>query len=216
MRGAWFSSETVVVRSSAVGYTSRCQATHLHNAQHHSLTRTLLRPFTTTCTPLAELVLPHGYPLQVHIVTTEDGFLLTLLRIPHGLATMSDATGTNLFKQTTDPITRSSTQPHDRTHAAHTAADSNTGHAAGRGSTHGGGGKRTSPGDGLALRRPVVFLQHGLLDSAAGYLVNGPGKSLGFILADLGERGRAAQGACGAGPDGGRSEGWREDDPESC
>eukprot|EP00929_Paragymnodinium_shiwhaense_P033285 TRINITY_DN18303_c0_g1_i1.p1 TRINITY_DN18303_c0_g1~~TRINITY_DN18303_c0_g1_i1.p1 ORF type:complete len:419 (-),score=82.80 TRINITY_DN18303_c0_g1_i1:272-1387(-) len=32
----------------------------------------------------------------------------------------------------------------------------------------------------------VVFLQHALLDSSFAYILNGPGKSLGFILADKG------------------------------
>ncbi|KAG2445724.1 hypothetical protein HXX76_000330 [Chlamydomonas incerta] len=41
-------------------------------------------------------------------------------------------------------------------------------------------------GAGAGNPRPVVLLQHGLLDSAAGYLVNGPGRSLAFILADEG------------------------------
>lgn len=35
---------------------------------------------------------------------------------------------------------------------------------------------------------PVVYLQHALLDSSAGWLIMGPGKSLGFILADAGQR----------------------------
>lgn len=34
--------------------------------------------------PLAELVLPKGYPLENHTVQTSDGYILTLYRIPHG------------------------------------------------------------------------------------------------------------------------------------
>lgn len=87
---------------------------------------------------------PFGYPLQVHTVQTEDGFLLTLLRMPNGKAAAW-------------------TGPAQQPAAA----------------TDGGA---DSP-------RPVVLLQHGLLDSAAGYLVNGPERSLAFILADEGGAG---------------------------
>ena len=34
--------------------------------------------------------------------------------------------------------------------------------------------------------KPVVLLQHGLIDSAATWVLNGPTQSLGFVLADLG------------------------------
>lgn len=34
--------------------------------------------------------------------------------------------------------------------------------------------------------RPVVLLQHGLLDSSASWVINGPKESLGFLLADRG------------------------------
>ncbi|PNW75052.1 hypothetical protein CHLRE_12g498750v5 [Chlamydomonas reinhardtii] len=90
---------------------------------------------------IRQLVAPFGYPLQVHTVQTEDGFLLTLLRMPNGKAAAW-------------------TGPAQQPAAA----------------TDGGA---DSP-------RPVVLLQHGLLDSAAGYLVNGPERSLAFILADEG------------------------------
>lgn len=37
-----------------------------------------------------------------------------------------------------------------------------------------------------ASERPAVLLWHGVLDSSATWVINGPGKSLGFILADAG------------------------------
>lgn len=71
-----------------------------------------------------EIIKYYGYPSETHHVKTEDGYILTLHRIPHGL-----------FK-------------------------SSNGQA--------------------------VFLQHGILDSSATYLMNPPHQSLGFILADAG------------------------------
>ena len=35
-------------------------------------------------------------------------------------------------------------------------------------------------------KKPAVYLQHGLLDSSATWVVNSPEQSLGFILADQG------------------------------
>ena len=32
----------------------------------------------------------------------------------------------------------------------------------------------------------MVFMMHALLDSSAAYVINGPGKSLGFIATDAG------------------------------
>ncbi|GIL46967.1 hypothetical protein Vafri_3829 [Volvox africanus] len=100
---------------------------------------TIPRLETDPLTKLAELVVPYGYPLDVHNVETEDGFILTLLRIPHGRADVEAASSAKLRRSV-----------------------------------------------GTAASRPVIFLQHGLLDSAAGFLVNGPGRSLAFLLADAG------------------------------
>ena len=84
---------------------------------------------------LGDLVLPYGYPLEAHQLQTEDGYILSLFRIP------------------------------------------------------------ASP------QRQPVLLQHGLLDSCAGFLLNGPQQSLAFILADAGRRGLCTQ------PFGGRAGG---------
>lgn len=43
-----------------------------------------------------------------------------------------------------------------------------------------------SPQSPPAFRKPVVFLQHGLLCSSADWVVTGPGQSLAYILADAG------------------------------
>jgi len=69
----------------------------------------------------------HGYVCEIHEVTTSDGYILTLHRIPHG--------------------------------------------------------KNKTNNSGELL---PVFLQHGLIDSSATWLMNSPQESLAFILADNG------------------------------
>jgi hypothetical protein len=73
-----------------------------------------------------EIIVRHGYPAETHTVQTEDGYLLSLHRIPCG---------------------------------------------------------RAGCGDGV---RQPVFLQHGILASSADWILSGPEKGIGFILADLG------------------------------
>lgn len=87
---------------------------------------------------MVEIVTSKGYPIEEHFVTTPDGYILGVFRIPAG---------------------RGSTP----------VAESNT----------------TSLRMG-ATGKPVVVLQHGLLDSSYTWVNNFPGQSLGFILADAG------------------------------
>ncbi|KAI5703784.1 hypothetical protein M8J75_016203 [Diaphorina citri] len=73
-----------------------------------------------------DLVRKEGYPVEAHNVTTEDGYILTLHRIP----------GT--------------------------------------------------PSNPLPYGKPVVMVQHGILCSSTDWVIAGPNKSLGYILADQG------------------------------
>ncbi|XP_066998920.2 lipase 3 [Anabrus simplex] len=81
-------------------------------------------PDTDLTTP--ELIAKYGYPVESHTVQTEDGYILTLHRIPYGKKSSS----------------------------------------------------RTN--------RPPVLVQHGLLSSSVDWIVMGPEKGLGYILADAG------------------------------
>jgi lysosomal acid lipase/cholesteryl ester hydrolase len=73
-----------------------------------------------------QLIRKYGYPSEAHTVITNDGYLLTMHRIPHGRKLPYNST------------------------------------------------------------RIPVFLQHGLLASSDSWVINGPGKSLPYILADIG------------------------------
>ena len=77
--------------------------------------------------PVPDLIRYWGYPEESHQVQTEDGYLLTVHRIPHGK---------------NDP------KPN--------------------------------------RKRPVFFLQHGLLCSSSNWVTNIPQRSLAFMLADAG------------------------------
>ncbi len=96
--------------------------------------------------PHADLVIPHGYPLEEHHVVSKDGFILTAYRIPP--------------RTRSEQRRRSRAQIQIKDHRPTNKAE--------------------------ALGRPVV-LQHGLLDSCAGFLLLGPKKALAFLLADQGE-----------------------------
>jgi len=77
---------------------------------------------------VTQLIRARGYPVEQHFVTTEDGFILSIQRIPYGK--------NEINKQLNG--------------------------------------------------RPVVILQHGLLDTACTWVLNFEKQSLGFILADNG------------------------------
>merc|ERR1711872_1016863 len=86
--------------------------------------KSLIRPKNNDPTP--ELIKAAGYPAETHYVTTQDGYILAMHRIPHG---------------------------------------------------------RTKDGK---EKRPVIFVQHGLLCSSSDWVIATPSKGLGYILADAG------------------------------
>ncbi|XP_038064867.1 lysosomal acid lipase/cholesteryl ester hydrolase-like [Patiria miniata] len=91
----------------------------------------------------SELITSKGYPCERHFVTTADGFILGLQRIPHG---------------------RNETGVHSSTAQAINATEPSTN----------------------TTKRPVVFLQHGLLCSSTNWLTNLANQSFAYILADAG------------------------------
>eukprot|EP00803_Ostreobium_quekettii_P011451 evm.model.scf_833.3 EVM.evm.TU.scf_833.3 scf_833:21555-22907(-) len=90
---------------------------------------------------MMDLVVQEGYPLEEHYVTTPDGYILGLYRIPHGRS--QDRVNFDNFEE---PVAQRVRVP----------------------------------------AKPVVLLQHGLLDCSASWVCNGANESLGFILADRG------------------------------
>lgn len=122
-----------------------------------------LSPFTPHTAPLyaTELVEETGYPLEEHFVTTADGYVLGVYRIPG-----------------------------DRGSAA-SRSSGGGGTAGARSVSASGGTRRRKGGSsagsaGSTQRRPPVLLLHGVLDSSAAWVLNEPSQSLGFILADAG------------------------------
>lgn len=106
----------------------------LYNAKQFSITRRLEDVIAAHIQKRHDSQLPaafigkYGYPVEEYKVTTEDGYILTLYRIPHGV---KNATNTN-------------------------------------------------------ERKEPVFIQHGLMSSAMDFLITGPDRALGFVLADAG------------------------------
>eukprot|EP00879_Flechtneria_rotunda_P018844 GHRR01019779.1.p2 GENE.GHRR01019779.1~~GHRR01019779.1.p2 ORF type:complete len:246 (+),score=79.21 GHRR01019779.1:214-951(+) len=107
---------------------------------------------------MAGLVVPYGYPLEEHFVRTVDGYILRLFRIPHGKAdTQAPKPGAAWGRGFNCLLYHWSKQS-----CSHQKQQQQQ------------------------QRRPVVHMQHGLLDSSTGFVLNGPGLSLPFLLADAG------------------------------
>lgn len=102
---------------------------------------------------MAALVEPHGYQLEQHFVTTADGFILRLFRIPGRVLAASQTAGSPPPACASNPLF---------------AANRNL-------STHINSNNSSSPYSpaAAASQRPVVFLQHALMDSSAGWLLLG-------------------------------------------
>ncbi|XP_030036032.2 lipase 3 [Manduca sexta] len=98
-----------------------------HKAKfHEALTSAIKNDHEDAHLNATQLLQKHKYPVEEHIVKTDDGYHLTLFRIPPKV------------------------QAHD------------------------------------VVKKPVVMLMHGLLGSADDFLLQGPGKSLAYLLADEG------------------------------
>jgi len=112
-----------------------------------------------------EIVKP--YPLEAHYVTTEDGYILTLFRIPHGLE-----------------------EPHTTTQEAPVASrrliSGRPARKALRPEAFKSSSSSSSNSSSSNQHKPAVLLQHGLLDSCAGFLLQGHDSALAFLLADAG------------------------------
>ena len=183
---------------------------------------------------IEDLVLPYGYDLEEHRVTTEDGFILTLFRIPgrrraqSAQPVVSEPLSQRRRAAMKEPegIHRGGSSPgrHAQSASARQVEPLIPGRRALSASRQvkpdlqsvqlvkpllpssseaeerledGGSSEaadRLEDGGSSSQVRPVVLLQHGLLDSCAGFLLLGPGRALGLMLADAGGKSHARGG----------------------
>lgn len=108
--------------------------------------------------PHTELATEAGYDLEEHMVTTDDGYILKLFRIPRG----RDEAPSNTPKYAGIGC------PHRQLHALRVV-------------------KLHTRCIRCIPHRPPVFLQHALLDSSCSWINQLANESLGFILADKGD-----------------------------
>ncbi|MPC36351.1 Lipase member K [Portunus trituberculatus] len=143
-----------------------------------------------------ELIRARGYPAEVHQVVTEDGYILEVHRIPHGIHQAPSHAPPPGYKHHNHHNPIHNHHPHDKTfaHAAH-VHNAIPGHVPpphGRGFLNGGHKSRhlnstkLAGGDVGRNGRRVVFLFHGIVCSSADYVMNDPDQALGFIMADAG------------------------------
>lgn len=112
-----------------------------------------------------KLLKKYGYPVENHVVMTEDGYLLTLHRVPHGAHSDSDDINSNRVRSLRKPL-RTTRNSRRRTFTS-------TGIKRKRGAARHSAGR-------------TVLLLPGMFCSSAVWFIMGPRKGLGYILADAG------------------------------
>ncbi|XP_053638130.2 lipase 3 isoform X1 [Cherax quadricarinatus] len=112
-----------------------------------------------------QLIRVRGYPAEVHHVVTEDGYILTIHRIPHGRRVALQEHQDQQLGGDLNLIRKRA--------SIHSNESSSNSYVSSTNSSSGGG-------------RRVVFIHHGFLSSSADFVMNDPDQALGFILADAG------------------------------
>ncbi|XP_042890933.1 lipase 3-like isoform X1 [Penaeus japonicus] len=144
-------TKVVIIFVSLIFESSECRA-----SSHH--------PHTLLGTP--DLIQVRGYPAEVHHVTTRDGYILQLHRIPRGRTPA----------------------PRACTHHTHfrTLKPKGTGWMQlkwFKNVLDGANARRCHP---TQDRRRVVLLMHGVLSSSDDFVLNDPHQALAFVMADAG------------------------------
>jgi hypothetical protein len=150
---------------------------------------------------MAALVVPYGYQLEQHFVTTIDGYILRMFRIP-GASHRSAHPGTRGLQQPDAPAPPPGQAPGTSTSGvAGGAAPGPRPLHAGRqiqalwsqrqqlsalGTPPQQQEQQEQQEQQAPAARPVVHLQHGLLGSSSDWCLNGPNVSFPFQLADAG------------------------------
>ncbi|PSC70369.1 lysosomal acid lipase cholesteryl ester hydrolase [Micractinium conductrix] len=133
---------------------------------------------------MTHLITGWGYPLEEHFVTTADGFVLGVYRIPHGRTEAAGSRGGTSGGGAGTSAGGSSSSEGSVGSGGEPVRHSSVGSV--RRALSDSDGAGPSAADGAAAARPPVLLWHGLLDSSAAWVLNEPDESLGFILADAG------------------------------
>ncbi|XP_055595869.1 lipase 3-like [Uranotaenia lowii] len=108
-----------------------------------------------------------NYPCEVHVVTTKDGYILKLHRIPDPSQLQEESSD----YENNSGQTQSETVLNDDD--ATTSQQNNNAHD-------------DDKDNDIAPFRGVVLLMHGLFSTAADFVITGPESGLAFVLADAG------------------------------